>query len=316
MERLLLGLDIGGTKTAVVLGHSPVDVLGREELPTTGAQSTLERCFAAAHRLVAAHPEGAPAGAGIACGGPLDAPAGAILNPPNLPGWRDVPVTEIVSREFGVPARLENDANAGALAEHRYGAGRGTRDFAFVTFGTGLGAGLILDGRLHRGASGMAGEIGHVRLSREGPYAHGKRGSAEAFASGAGLTRKARRCLDEALRCGSLLAGVEPEQVSAKAVGHAATQGDRLACDLVEDCGRNLGRALAVIVDLLNPECIAVGGLALRLGDLILEPARRELIAEALPQAAAVCRVVPAALGEAVSDAQALVVAEMALEKR
>jgi glucokinase len=309
-----LGLDIGGTKTAVVLGRSPVEVLGREEFPTAGPQATLERALTAARRLAARVPGEALAAAGVACGGPLDAAAGAILSPPNLPAWRDVPVVELVARELGVPARLENDANAGALAEHRYGAGRGTRDFVFVTFGTGLGAGLIIGGRLHRGASGLAGELGHVRLAPDGPLAYGKRGSAEAFASGAGLTQAARRAADEALRCGSLLAGVEPEELTARSVGRAAAEGDELACELVEECGRSLGRALAVLVDVLNPECIAVGGLALRLGDLILDPARRELAAEALPQAVAACRVVPAALGEAVGDAQALVVAELALE--
>jgi glucokinase len=316
MGSLLLGLDIGGTKTAVVLGRSPVEVLGREEFPTAGPGATVERAAAAAARLLARFPGEGLAAAGIACGGPLDAPGGAILNPPNLPGWRDVPVVELVSRELGAPARLENDANAGALAEHRYGAGRGTRDFAFVTFGTGLGAGLIIDGRLHRGASGMAGEIGHVRLAPDGPAAYGKRGSAEAFASGAGLAQAARRCLNAAACAGSVLVGAGPEGLTARTVGQAALAGDRVAVELVEDCGRHLGRALAIIIDLINPECIAVGGLALRLGDLVLEPARREILVEALPQAAAACRVVPAALGEAVADAQALVVAEMALEGR
>ena len=313
MSRLLLGLDIGGTKTAAVLGRSPVEVLGREEFPTAGPQLTLQRALAAARRLLAGFPGEALAAAGVACGGPLDAAAGVILSPPNLPGWRDVPVVELLARELGVSARLENDANAGALAEHRYGAGRGTRDFVFVTFGTGLGAGLILGGRLHRGAHGLAGEIGHVRLAPGGPLAYGKRGSAEAFASGAGLTQAARRSVEEARRCGSLLADAQPEGLTARAVGRAAAEGDQLACDLVRECGRSLGRILAILVDVVNPECIAVGGLALRLGDLILEPARQELAAEALPQAAAGCRVVPAALGEAVGDAQALVVAELAL---
>jgi len=314
MGRLLLGLDIGGTKTAAVLGRSPVEVLGREEFPTAGPAATLRQAVAAARRLLGRFPGEAVAACGVACGGPLDAAAGVILDPPNLPGWRKVAVAELLEREFGAKACLENDANAGALAEHRHGAGRGTRDFVFVTFGTGLGAGLILGGRLHRGVGGLAGEIGHVRLAPGGPLAYGKRGSAEAFASGAGLTQAARRSVDEARRCGSLLAGVAPEGLTARSVGRAAAGGDRLARELVEECGRSLGQALAVIVDLVNPECIAVGGLALRLGDLVLGPARQELAAEALPQAAAGCRVVPAALGEAVGDAGALVVAEMALE--
>jgi glucokinase len=314
MRPLLLGLDIGGTKTAVALGHSPVEVLAREEFPTGAPQPTLNLAVAAARRLLAARGGQSPAAVGVACGGPLDAEQGVILSPPNLPGWSDVPVVELVTRVIPAPARLENDANAGALAEHRYGAGRGVRDFVFVTFGTGLGAGLVLGGRLHRGASGMAGEIGHVRLAPDGPFAHGKHGSAEGFASGAGLAQIARRCHDEAGGRGSSLAGLGPEELTARAVVRAALDGDELAGELVAECGRGLGRALAVLADLVNPEVIAVGGLAVPLGDLVLIPARREMLAEALPEAGCVCRVVPAQLGEGIGDAQALVLAEMVLE--
>jgi glucokinase len=314
MKPLLLGLDIGGTKTAVCVGRSPVEVSDREEFPTSGPKQTLDHAIAAARRLLACAGEKSPAAIGIACGGPLDAARGLVQSPPNLPGWDDVPVVEIFSHALGAPAGLENDANAGAVAEHRYGAGRGTRDFVFVTFGTGLGAGLILGGRLHRGASGLAGEIGHVRLCEDGPLHYGKTGSAEAFASGAGLAVIAARSMHEARRRRSKLTELEPEELTARAVARAAAEGDAFAAELLEDCGQALGRALAIVVDIVNPERIAVGGLALRLGDAVLEPARKEVAAEALPGAAAVCQIVPAELGESIGDAQALVLAELLLE--
>jgi len=316
MTLLLLGVDIGGTKTLLALGRSPVDVLGRVRFPTAGPEETLDRVEREASALLAAADCRAPAAVGIACGGPLDAELGLVLSPPNLPGWDRVPVVERLSRAFGAPARLENDANAGALAEHRYGAGRGTRDFVFVTCGTGLGAGLVLGGRLHRGVADLAGEIGHVRLAPDGPEHYGKRGSAEGFASGAGLALAARARRSEAAERGSPLAGLPEVEVTAAAVGGAAAAGDALARELVTACGEALGRALAVLVDVLNPECIAVGGLGLYLGEALLAPAREALRAEALPAAAAACRLVPAALGGALGEVQALCVAEAALESR
>lgn len=299
MDGLLAGVDIGGTKTAACLARSPREVLDRREFPTAGPDRTLRAALEALRGMLAARGGARLLAVGIACGGPLDPRSGLILSPPNLPGWDRVPAAETFRSALGVPARLENDANAGALAEHRHGAGRGARDFVFVTFGTGLGAGLVLDGRLHRGASAMAGELGHVRLAPDGPETYGKAGCAEAFASGWALARAAAA----GGRFGS-----------AREVIQAALAGDAGARRLVEDAGAWLGRALAVVADLVNPEVIAVGGMAVPLGDLVLEPARAALAAEALPAAARACRVVPAELGAALGDAQALCLAQLALE--
>ena len=311
------GVDIGGTKTAVVLSSDPPHVLFRTEFPTLQAKgpdhaiskikSILRDCL---------NERGAqPAkllGIGVSCGSPLDPVAGIIQAPPNLNTWIDVPIVRILETEFKCPASLENDANAGALAEHQYGAGRGTQDMVFLTMGTGLGAGIIVRGRLHRGASYYAGEIGHVRLTRTGPIGYHKAGSVEGWASGGGLAQIALRVLTDARQRGqksALLDLPSDHVVSAKDVGLAAQQGDKIALSIVRTCGQRLGEAMAVLVDVLNPERIVIGGLALRMGDLVLEPARESLRHEALRPAYEACTVVPAELGESIGDVAALCVA-------
>ncbi|HWF67314.1 MAG TPA: ROK family protein, partial [Acidobacteriaceae bacterium] len=156
-DQVWAGVDIGGTKTAVVLSSEPPTLLSRVEFPTlpqNGPQYAIEKIQNVIHELLASQGKDAKslAAIGVSCGGPLDRVAGLIQAPPNLPTWVDVPLKEILEREFRVPCRVENDANAGAVAEHRYGAGRGTRNMIFLTMGTGLGSGIIIDGRLYRGA--------------------------------------------------------------------------------------------------------------------------------------------------------------------
>lgn len=151
---------------------------------------------------LAALPDAEIRSVGISCGGPLDPVRGIIQSPPNLPGWCDVPITEIVRAKTGVPVFLQNDANACALAEWRFGAGRGTQNMVFLTFGTGLGAGIIVNGGILNGASGMAGECGHVRLASDGPVGYGKAGSFEGFCSGGGLARQGREAAEKAILSG------------------------------------------------------------------------------------------------------------------
>ena len=189
----LIGIDIGGTKCAVSLGKRAADggvrLLHRcESRPTAGRapMELLAELCADARECMARAPQ-RPSAAGISCGGPLDSRRGVILSPPNLVGWDEIPAAACISEALGIPARLCNDANACALAEWKLGAGRGCRSMIFLTFGTGLGAGLILDGRLYEGASDMAGEAGHIRLADCGPAGYGKSGSFEGFCSGAVL---------------------------------------------------------------------------------------------------------------------------------
>jgi glucokinase len=310
-------VDIGGTKTAVVVSRRPPEILSRIEfatLPTKGPIQALDQILAALHRMLAELKTGPESlcGIGVSCGGPLDPHAGVIQAPPNLSTWIDIPIVEILNREFAAPGLLENDANAGALAEHRYGAGQGTRNMIFLTMGTGLGAGLIIEKKLYSGSSDMAGEIGHVRLTRTGPVGYHKAGSVEGWASGGGMAQIAETMLNSARRRGrsSLLHSLpKGRKATAKDVGLAAAKGDAVARSIVAACGKKLGLALAILVDILNPDRIVIGGLAMRLGDALLEPALKSLRQEALAPALAACTVVPATLGESIGDVAALCIA-------
>jgi glucokinase len=311
-----VGVDIGGTKTAVVFSAAPPVVDARVEFATApqhGPDPAIEEIKSAIRRILAGRGLAARqlAGIGVSCGSPLDPVTGVIQSPPNLATWIDVPIVEILAREFSCRVSLENDANAGAMAEHRYGAGRGTQHMLFLTMGTGLGAGIIANGRLYRGANDSAGEIGHVRLTRTGPEGYRKAGSVEGWASGGGMAQVAERELEVARRHGraSSLMDLPEGSVSARDVLRAAQSGDRLALRITSICGRKLGETLAILVDILNPECIVIGGLALRFGELVLGPARKWMRKEALAHAAAVCKVVPAELGESIGDVAALCVA-------
>jgi glucokinase len=310
-----VGVDIGGTKTAVVVSHALPEVVGRIEFATSqerGPDPAIAQIKSAIHEVVAR--AGAElqsiAGIGVSCGSPLDPIAGVIQSPPNLATWVDVPIVQILRGEFHRPVSLENDANAGAVAEHRFGAGRGTRHMVFLTMGTGLGAGIIVDGRLYQGVTDAAGEIGHVRLTRTGPVGYRKAGSVEGWASGGGMAQVAERELKAARRAGrqSTLFQVEGA-VTARDVLHAAQSGDKAALRIIAVCGRKLGETLGILVDILNPERIVIGGLAMRFGELVLAPARKWMQREALGPSAAACSVVTAELGERIGDIAALCVA-------
>jgi glucokinase len=310
-----VGVDIGGTKTAVVLSSAPPECVGRVEFATAqqrGPEHAIALIKNAIHDLLgnAGAAIGDVTAIGVSCGSPLDPVAGVIQSPPNLATWVDVPIVEMLSREFGCRVRLENDANAGAVAEHRFGAGRGARSMIFLTMGTGLGAGIIIDGRLYQGVTDSAGEIGHVRLTRTGPVGYRKAGSVEGWASGGGMAQVAERELTAARHAGRQSALFEMEgRVTARDVLRAAQAGDEIALRIIDICGRKLGETLAILVDILNPECIVIGGLALRFGELVLSPARRVMQKEALGPSAAACRVVPAELGERIGDMAALCIA-------
>lgn len=311
------GVDIGGTKTAVVLSRNPPDILCRSEFPTIplrGSKIAIDQIVATLHKMIL-DLDTSPSslkGIGVTCGGPLNPHTGVIQAPPNLPTWIDVPIVKILENAFDCSVILENDANGGALAEHRYGAGMGAHHMVFLTMGTGLGGGIIIQDKLYRGANNMAGEIGHVRLTRGGPIGYNKVGSVEGWASGAGLAQIAERELERARlrkRNSLLLELPRGHPVTAKDVGLAAQEGDLVARRIVEICGKKLGLGLAVLVDVLNPQRIVIGGLATRLGDLLLEPARSSMRKEALKPAREACSIVPALLGERIGDVAALCVA-------
>jgi len=316
---VIAGVDIGGTKTAVVFSAELPTVIKRTAFPTcpsNGPEPILTRIVDSLHEsLDSRELKKSKLGAiGVSCGSPLDPLRGVIQQPPNLPTWKDVPIKTILEREFGVPCYLENDANAGALAEYRFGAGKGTQNMVFVTMGTGIGAGLILNGRLYRGTTFMAGEIGHVRLTQTGPPGHNKPGAVEGWASGAGVAHVARTTVKEASANGEktslreILDG-NGSPLSARDVWLAAQHGDVIAGQIIKSTGEKLGEALAILVDVLNPECIVIGGLAIRMKENLLEPARSVVAREALSESAHACRITSAALGEQIGDIAALCVA-------
>jgi len=302
---LLAGIDIGGTKCVVCIGRSDgekVEILKKRRFHTPSTpRETLDALLDALQELQAEC--GAPDAVGVACGGPLETGRGLILSPPNLPGWDSVDVLTPLRERFGVLAALENDANACALAEWRWGAGQGCRNLIFLTFSTGMGAGLILDGRLYAGTNGLAGEMGHIRMEPEGPVGYGKAGSFEGFCSGGGLVQLARARAEKKLRegrGGPLYCPTFKDlpAVTAEAVGRAARKGDALAQEVFGTVGMQLGRGLAILVDLLNPERIILGTIYGSQQSLLEPVVLRVLEKEALPLASSVCRIVPAGLKE------------------
>jgi glucokinase len=317
-SKLLVGIDIGGTKTAVLLSFQPPETLVRAEFPTRparGPERALDLIKKAIHELLSEQGRGISAikRLGVSCGGPLDPVRGVIQSPPNLPTWDNVPIKAILEEEFRAECLIENDANAGAVAEHRFGAGKGCQNMVFLTMGTGLGGGIITDGRLYRGTNDLAGEVGHLRLTRTGPVGHNKAGSAEGWASGGGMAQVAVRVVRQAIAKGKKTAlarlARQGMPITARNVALAARKGDAVALEILRSTGERLGEVLAILVDLLNPDRIVIGGLAMRLGDLLLEPARRVMRHEALDLPARTCQVVPAALGEKIGDVAALCVA-------
>jgi glucokinase len=322
MGRVFVGVDVGGTKTAVVLSTHPPASLARVEfatVPAQGPERALRLIVESVRSLLAQHgfEEAAIAGIGVSCGSPLDRVQGIIQAPPNLSTWVDVPICKLLEEAFHAPCRLENDANAGAVAEHRFGAGMGTEHMIFLTLGTGLGAGIIAAGSLYLGANGDAGEIGHVRLSPTGPVGYHKAGSIEGWSSGGGIAQLAVRMVAQAARHGrsSVLQAqlASSGSLTARDVGQAAQAGDAVALSILRSSGARLGQALAMLIDVLNPQRIVLGGLAWRMGEPLLAPMRRVIEREALPQTFKACAIVPAALGEQIGDVSAMCVA-MGLE--
>ncbi len=239
------------------------------------------------------------AGVGAMAAGPLDLARGVITTPPNLPGWRDVPLRDLLSAAFGVPVLLENDANAQGYGEYRFGAGRGARNLLFVTVSTGIGGGIVLDGRVYHGASGAAGEVGHVPLDPDGPpCGAGHPGDLEAMASGLAIAREAEAALRRG-QCSVLRRlAAEGREVTAETVAEAASLGDADAAAIIQRAGRWLGMGLAGLVNVLNPDTLVLGGGLTNLGDAYLTPAREELQRRAFPQAFADLRVAVGSLGE------------------
>lgn len=295
---MFLGVDIGGTKTAVCLGDRQGNILEKIKFSTGGPEQTVEAIIAAGKALLK---EQSPLAVGVSCGSPQDSERGIIQAPPNLPDWVDVPITDILQKAFHAPAFLANDANACALAEWKYGAGQGAKNMIFLTFGTGLGAGLILNGRLYEGTCGMAGEAGHLRLTEDGPVGYGKAGSFEGYCSGGGIVKLSK-----------LMGG---SYESTKDICDAAKAGNPLAKSVIDESARRLGQGLSFLIDLFNPQRIVIGSVFARAEALFRPEMERIIARETLEANRRVCQVVPAQLGERIGDVAALSVAVIGWEE-
>lgn len=330
------GIDIGGTKCAVVLGRTKhgseictgcdnkaddtdsIDILERIAFPTEvekGPGHSINKIFSQIDEILNKQNIDIVnvKGMGISCGGPLDSRNGIILSPPNLDGWDNIHIVEMFEKRFGIRTRLQNDANACALAEWRFGAAKGFKNVIFLTFGTGMGAGLILDGKLYSGTNGMAGEIGHIRLESFGPVGYGKAGSFEGFCSGGGIAQLARMKVFEKFQMGEKISFCESlyklDELNARLVGDAAEAEDELAREIYRISGYFLGKGLSILIDILNPEIIVIGSIFSRSSNLLWPEAQKVIENESLALSRGVCRVVPAGLGEKLGDYAALAVA-------
>jgi len=316
MDKYFIGIDIGGTKCAVVIGDDNFKIYRKVQFETRterGVDAILREFHENIEKLFGEFPKDKLKRIGISCGGPLDSNKGIIYSPPNLPGWDNVPIVDIFSKKYGVPTAIQNDANACALAEWLMGAGKGTQNMIFLTFGTGMGAGLVLNGRLYTGTNDLGGEVGHIRLADDGPVGFGKAGSFEGFCSGGGIAQLAKTIVTEKLLKGekvgfcSDMSGVK--YLTAKKVAQAATVGDSVANEIIRISGEYLGRGLSVLIDIINPECIVIGSIYARNESLFKPHIDRVLGLEAIPSAVEVCRIKPAMLGESIGDHAALCVA-------
>lgn len=312
---MYIGLDIGGTKCAAVLGNltEEVEILDKITFPTVG--KTPDDILGLFSDFIAEKQKTYKIdGIGIACGGPLDSKKGIVKKPPSLPLWDGIEVVKYFEDKFGILTYLKNDADACAVAEWKYGAGKGTENMIFITFGTGFGSGLILNGRLYSGTNDNAGEIGHVRLRKNGPVGYNKAGSCEGFCSGSGIRRLALIELEKFKKKGVTPDFVEKvggeDNITAKTLAEHARLGDAFCKRVYKISGKMLGETLSILIDLFNPQKIVIGGVFMRSGDLLYPHAEKIIKKESLIFSQQVVEVVPAKLSENIGDVSALVVAQ------
>ena len=299
-----LALDLGGTRFRMALVTEHGDILGQSEAPTTSfanPQSMVRESARVASLLLSQAPEEArPKGLAAAVAGAVDQEGGFLHSSPNLPGWREVPLRELLESEIGLPCLLENDANAAAWGEFTQGAGQGYPHLLYVTVSTGIGGGIIIDGHLYRGSIGTAGEIGHTTIEPSGPLCGcGNQGCLETMASGKAIAR----CAAEAMAKGTptvlfQLVPTEGGTVTAEHVSQAARMGDAVATEIVRRAATYLGMGLAGMVNVLNPQAVIIGGGVSHMGAMLLEPMEETLRARAFPAATRDLQVLPSALGD------------------
>lgn len=299
MSEYVIGLDLGGTKILSLCVDRDMNIVAedlRETEAEHGPDHVIQRMVDSAHAVAG---DRTVAAVGISTPGPSRTYEGIVTTPPNLPGWHNVPLASLISEKMGIPAWIENDVNAGALAEHRLGAGRGKQHVIMIAPGTGVGGGLVLDGRLYRGASGGAGEIGHMLIEPRGPRCNcGRHGCLEQMASGSALNEHAVAiAANEPEGLVARIAAERNEEPDARILDLAAEQGDESAMSAIIQAGRYFGEGLTNLIDVFNPEVIVVGG-GLRKSALYMQAALGVAKPQAFPQHAADVTIVEAELGD------------------
>jgi glucokinase-like ROK family protein len=307
----LIGIDMGATHLGMVITDFSAQILSDMEVPfdvTLGPQKCLaimdehlQKCVNAVginrNELVAV---------GLGVPGPVVFDTGIVSAPPIMPGWDCYPIRDHLKEIWGIPIALGNDAEYGALGEWAYGAGRGTNNLVYIKVGTGVGAGLLLDGHIYRGATGSAGEIGHITIKEHGPRCScGSYGCLEALAGGLAIARKAREAVESGRR--TQLSAIDFESISAKDVAVAARLGDLVAQQIVTEVGGYIGIAVADLINLVNPGMIVIGGAVSQMGDMLLEPIRKVVRERSLRVSAQNVRITTAILGRRSSSMGAIV---------
>lgn len=322
-----IGFDIGGTKCSVCIGEvnvNSLNIIDKRSYETKKYEplDMIDILFDSVEQITGLKDKEVGKKypyMGVSCGGPLDEEKGIILSPPNLPGWDKIKIIELIEKRFSCKANIINDANACALAEFKFGAGIGSKNMAFLTFGTGMGCGLILNGHLYSGSSNMAGEIGHIRLDKEGPIGYNKNGSFEGFCSGGGIKqlgiKLAKEKLSNGYECSFCHDLDSLDSISAKSIAISAKEGNKDAIDVYKESGRRLGQALSILIDIINPDTIVIGSIYERSGNLLKEEMYKVLKEECLSNNLDVCQIKPAKLNENVGDYAAICVA-MQLEEK
>lgn len=319
---MLAGIDIGGTKCAVTIGNikdEAVEIINKIKFKTSEYSNPYDVLERLADELEKMQREGIEA-IGISCGGPLDSKNGVIMSPPNLPGWDNISVKNFFEERFKAKTFLQNDADACAVTEWKFGAAKGLENVIFLTFGTGLGAGLILNGRLYSGTNSMAGEVGHIRLSEFGAVGYGKSGSAEGFYSGGGIAQIGRSKALELLQIGKdclfCRSYDELDKITAETIARAANSGDLCALEVYRISSRKLGELLSVLIDLLNPQMIVIGSVYTRSSHLMQAEMNKVIESETLAVPRKNCIISKAALGDSIGDYAAISAAYYGLSSK
>ena len=313
MDSYIVGIDIGGTKLSTVVADGNGKILQKVRKPTEsekGPQHAVRLLLEMVDETI--HLAGLKradiSGIGVSCGGPLDTKTGVVYSPPNLPGWDALPLKELIEAEFHIPTIIENDANASALAEWRFGGGRGYNYVLYMTMSTGIGGGIVANGQVYHGANDSAGEVGHQILLPTGPLCGcGKRGCLEALCSGPAIARRAQAAIREHPQTQLLaLADGQIDRVRSEHVLEAARNRDALALSLINETAYYMGWGIANLVNILNPEIVLIGTIAVAAGDLLLDPIRRTVAEMAMQRPAEAVRIMPAQLGDSVGDLAAI----------